>query len=443
MAFHPPTPHRKSLSFPTLRIAYKELLSSLRDRQTVQNSIILPIVMYPVMFWVILQGFLVVKGHQEQTQVDIGLVGETSQVARVQEDLQGLLPQGTGAEPVFQSVQWATDPAIQSDEDIRAWLTPISLASESGEGDAKKPDAVLAVGSGPDGGSTLYIHSTRSHSELASERAAKWVGQLRAQYREQAARQAGVEPAALDPLDVTPLAVTTKQDKGAFMLSLILPMMIVIMAVMGAFFPAVDLTAGEKERGTSETTLLLPIPRAKVLTGKILACTALAFLATTLNLTSMGLAARHLLGSLGPKVPVEIQFPFMAVLYSLPLILLFCFFVSASLTALAGLTKTFKEGQAMLGPAQAVFMLPAIIGIMPGLELNETWALVPVVNVVLAIRSILVMDSLPLPYLITALSLLASAWLAVQLCIRILSLEALAFAGSSMSLKQLLRRKAR
>jgi ABC-type Na+ efflux pump permease subunit len=239
------------------------------------------------------------------------------------------------------------------------------------------------------------------------------------------------------------LAVTTKQDKGAFMLSLILPMMIVIMAVMGAFFPAVDLTAGEKERGTSETTLLLPIPRAKVLTGKILACTALAFLATTLNLTSMGLAARHLLGSLGPKVPVEIQFPFMAVLYSLPLILLFCFFVSASLTALAGLTKTFKEGQAMLGPAQAVFMLPAIIGIMPGLELNETWALVPVVNVVLAIRSILVMDSLPLPYLITALSLLASAWLAVQLCIRILSLEALAFAGSSMSLKQLLRRKAR
>ncbi|MCA9001237.1 MAG: ABC transporter permease [Planctomycetes bacterium] len=443
MSSHPPTPTRKGLSFPTLHIAKKELLSSLRDRQTVQNSIVLPIVMYPMLFWVLLQGFLVVQGHKEHTEVEIGIVGESQRVEMVKQDLDGLLSASRDPEDSFRSVHFQTNENIRDDGAIRDWLTPVSLAEESGDGDQDKPDAVLAMGTGEDGSSTLYVHSTRSHSELASERAAQLVGQLRTRYREDAARQAGVEPAALDPLDVKPLAVTTNRDKGAFMLSMILPMMIVIMAVMGAFFPAVDLTAGEKERGTSETTLLLPIPRAKVLTGKILACTALAFVATTLNLTSMGLAARHLLGALGQKVPVEIHFPFKAVLFSLPLILLFCFFVSATLTALAGLTKSFKEGQAMLGPAQAVFILPAIIGVMPGLELNEVWALVPVVNVILAMRAILVMESLPLPYAICALSLLASAWIAVRLCIRILSMEALAFAGSSMSFKNLLRRKAR
>ncbi|MEZ6021546.1 MAG: ABC transporter permease subunit [Planctomycetota bacterium] len=150
------------------------------------------------------------------------------------------------------------------------------------------------------------------------------------------------------------------------MLSLFLPMMIVFMSVMGAFFPAVDSTAGEKERGTAETTLLIPIPRSRVLLGKILATTTLG--TTLLNLISMGLAARHLLMTLGPSVPIDIQFPFLALLYSLPLILLFCFFVSAVLTALAGLTKSFKEGQAMLGPAQLVFILPAVIGVMLGLE---------------------------------------------------------------------------
>ncbi len=443
MASHPPPPKTSGPSFPTLHIARKELVSSLRDRQTVQNSIVLPIVMYPLLFWVILQGFLVVKGHQEQTQVDIGLVGDPARVAQVQADMAALLPAGTEEEPIFQNVKLITNPEIQGDEAIREWLTPLPQGVDAQDPDEVKPDAVLLLHGGEEGQSTLYTHSTRSHSELANERTENLVRTLVGQYRNQAAEGAGLDPRALDPLDVSPRAVTTRRDKGALMLSMILPMMIVIMAVMGAFFPAVDLTAGEKERGTSETTLLLPIPRAKVLTGKILACTALAFVATTLNLTSMGLAARHILASLGPNVPFEIQFPFKAVLFSLPLILLFCFFVSATLTALAGLTKTFKEGQAMLGPAQMVFMLPAIIGVMPGLQLNEIWSLVPVVNVVLAIRSILVMESLPIPYALTALTLLASAWIAVRLCVRILSMEALAFAGSSMSLKHLFSRKAR
>ncbi len=437
----PPPPPR--LSFPTLHIARKELVSSLRDRQTVQNSIVLPIVMYPLLFWIILQGFLVVKGHQEQTKVEIALVGDATRVEQVERDMRALLPESSEEMAVFQGVSLVTDSAIQSDEDIRAWLTPAAPGEEVSDEEEDKPDAVLLLEAGEQGKSTLYVHSTRSHSELAGDRTDNLMRTLVANYRKQAADAAGLAPGALDPLDVSPRAVTTRKDKGALVLSMLLPMMIVIMAVMGAFFPAVDLTAGEKERGTSETTLLLPIPRAKVLTGKILACTLLAFVATTLNLTSMGLAARHLLASLGPNVPVEIQFPFKAVLFSLPLILLFCFFVSATLTALAGLTKSFKEGQAMLGPAQMFFMLPAIIGVMPGMQLNELWAMVPVVNVVLAIRAIMVMDSLPIPYAITAVSLLASAWIAVHLCVRILSQEALAFAGSSMSLKHLFSRKAK
>ncbi len=442
MASSPPSQPQKRLSFPTLHIARKELVSSLRDRQTVQNSIVLPIVMYPLVFWVILQGFLVVKGHQEQTKVKIALVGDPIRVEQVQRDMQALLPKGTDEAPAFQAISLITDSGIQSDEDIREWLTPVAQGEKVADDEEHKPDAVLLLGSGTDGKTILYVHSTRSHSELAGERTQNLVSSLIASYRKQAAEAAGLEPGAMDPLDISSRAVTTRKDKGALMLSMLLPMMIVVMAVMGAFFPAVDLTAGEKERGTSETTLLLPVPRAKVLTGKIFACTLLAFIATMLNLTSMGLAARHLLATLGPSLPIEIQFPFKAILFSLPLILLFCFFVSATLTALAGLTKSFKEGQAMLGPAQMFFILPAIIGVMPGMQLNEIWALVPVVNVILAIRSIMVMDSLPIPYLITALSLLASAWIAVRLCVRILSQEALAFAGSSMSLKHLLRRKA-
>ncbi len=70
------------------QVTVQELRSSLRDRQTVMNSVVLPIVMYPIMFWLILQGFLVVQGHKERTQVEVTLVGSPEQVALVKQEFE-------------------------------------------------------------------------------------------------------------------------------------------------------------------------------------------------------------------------------------------------------------------------------------------------------------------------------------------------------------------
>ncbi|MEZ6006062.1 MAG: ABC transporter permease [Planctomycetota bacterium] len=409
-------------------VALQELQSSLRDRQTVLNAVVLPIVLYPVLFWLIVQGFLVVQGHKERTAVQVWLAGAAEQLAQVEPKL----VEGTDLPTEY----IAKGPMELDEHELRALLMPPTGAAP----DPDRPEAVLVLPPDSDSDSALYIASTRSDSELAASRVQSDLTDLQQTLRQEAAAARGLSGEDLVPLRIENHTVTTSRDQGAFVLSLFLPMMIVFMSVMGAFFPAVDSTAGEKERGTAETTLLIPIPRSRVLLGKILATTTLAFLATLLNLISMGLAARHLLMTLGPSVPIDIQFPFLALLYSLPLILLFCFFVSAVLTALAGLTKSFKEGQAMLGPAQLVFILPAVIGVMPGLELTPLTALIPVVNVVLAVRAILIMQWLPLAYAITAGVLLAAAWIAVRLCVRLLSLEALAFAGTSMSLKDLFLR---
>ena len=382
-----------------------------------------------------MQGALVVQGHKERTEVDVALVGSPDLVEQVRTEWEALDEEQPSA--VTLRTDWHPDGDAET---LAAALRALSEREPNSE-EPDGPDAVLLLPApGSEAGPQLFLESTRSHSELAGERVDRITGRMQRILRERAAEAKGLRPEDLDPIDITSHTVTAQRDQGAFVLSMILPMMIVFMAVMGAFFPAVDSTAGEKERGTAETTLLLPLPREHVLLGKILSTTTLALLATLLNLTFMGLAARHLLSTLGAVVPFEIEFPFLALLYSLPLIALFCFFVSAVLTALAGLTKSFKEGQAMLGPAQMAFILPAIIGVMPGLKLSIVWALVPVVNVVLAVRAILVMEWLPIPYLTTALVLCVSAWLAVRLCVRLLSLEALAFAGSSMSLRDLFRR---
>jgi ABC-type Na+ efflux pump permease subunit len=98
-------------------------------------------------------------------------------------------------------------------------------------------------------------------------------------------------------------------------------------------------------------------------------------------------------------------------------------FVSAVLTSVAATARTFKEGQALLGPVQMVFLFPAMAGAIPGLELSVPLAFVPVVNVVLSFRAMLKGQWLPLEYSLTALTLLVLAAVSVWIALRVLGSE--------------------
>jgi ABC-type Na+ efflux pump permease subunit len=243
--------------------------------------------------------------------------------------------------------------------------------------------------------------------------------------REERARAVGREIDELDPFRIEePKDISAEEHGGAFLLSLILPMLLVVMTVIGAFYPAVDFTAGERERNTAETTLLLPVARLAVHQGKILAVCACAVLATALNLFALALSAGHLVNMLGDEAEIDIKLPLGALLAVVPLALLFAVFVSAVLTSVAATARTFKEGQALLGPVQMIFLFPAMAAAIPGLELTPALSCVPVVNVVLSFRAMLKGQWLPLEYSLTALTLFVVAALSVWIALRVLGSEA-------------------
>lgn len=343
---------RSARGTPTLRatllVARKELVSSLRDRHTTLYAIVVPVVLYPFLFWALLQGSLVLQGAREHAPVDPASVA------------------------------------------VRGAEAPDDVARARGT-DADRPGR------------------ERVERRLA-ERAA--------------AADDRRDPAAVQPLRVEePVDVAAHRGRGAYLLSFLLPLLFVVMTVMGAFHPAVDLTAGERERRTADTTLLLPVPRAAVHQGKILAVCAIAVTATALNLGALGLSAGHLvaLARVGGELDVEI--PLRAFLAMTPLALFFALFVSAVLTGIAARTRTFQEGQSLLGPVQMAFILPAMTGVIPGVELTPALACVPVVNTVFAFRALLQDRAMPLEYAITAVATLAFAALAVWIALRSLSRE--------------------
>jgi sodium transport system permease protein len=418
----------------TLLVALHELRGSFRDQQTVLYAVLVPLFLYPLIFWLLIQGSLVVRGRSERTEVQVGVAYEAGAEQR------GTLVEALSTRPGAQSaamegaelerVEPLQARGTLPEEGARAWLSAAG---------PRVPDAVLWIPAEPGAPAQLFYDSTHRASRLAKERVTARLEPLTQRLREDRARALGKSPLDLVPFEVQEANVAPERDLVAYALSFLLPMLLVVMCVLGAFFPAVDLTAGEKERSTAETTLLLPIPRLAVHQGKILAVCTAAVLATALNLAALGLTAGHLMGMLSESLGVGFSgLPVLALVSVAPLALLFAFFVSAVLTGIASLAGSFKEGQAMLGPVQLLFIVPAMAGAIPGVELSMGLACVPVVNVVLAFRALLQGKMLFAEYAVVALSLCVYALVAVRLAVRLLSREGAPLASATVPLWRVL-----
>jgi ABC-2 type transport system permease protein/sodium transport system permease protein len=169
----------------------------------------------------------------------------------------------------------------------------------------------------------------------------------------------------------------------------LVPLILVLMTITGAVYPAIDLTAGERERGTLEILMAAPVPRLSLLLAKYVAVVAVAMLTALMNLGGMALTVwisdqareRPLFGpdTFSPLLLLEIFL----------LLLLFAAFFSAVLLALTSFARSFKEAQAYLIPLMLLALVPGVMSLVPDLHLDGPLVLVPLLNIVLLARDLL------------------------------------------------------
>lgn len=399
-------------------VAIKETKSAFRDRQTRMYTLLMPLVMYPVMFWVALQAATLMDGLRAARTVTVAVVADEDAARERAVDLRAALTDDA-LDQVEQLLRFETrlerrsdEPDAPLDEELLEELEPRTRVVEAIEG----ADVVVRV---PASGELVLEHDgSRSGSRLARSRVEDALERLVERRRAEAL---GQPVASLVPLDLERRDLAEAADRGAFVLSTMLPLMLIAMATMGAFFPAVDITAGERERKTFETTLLLPVPRTAVFTGQLVSVAIAALAATTMNLVGIILAAGHLLSMLTDDIAVSL--PLSSALMMLPVMVAFALFLAATLTACASFTETFKQGQALLGSVQMVFILPALASTLPGIGLTWGVAVIPVVGPSVTLREILRsggdLSALPLGPLVAGLAVSGLlAVLSVALAVR-------------------------
>tara|TARA_R110002153_G_scaffold13099_1_gene48957 strand:- start:6904 stop:8097 length:1194 start_codon:yes stop_codon:yes gene_type:complete len=201
---------------------------------------------------------------------------------------------------------------------------------------------------------------------------------------------ANQQQALLEPIVLEKINTADNRENWGEKIGGMLPYLLFILCLQGAMFPATDIGAGEKERGTLETLLISPIDRNKIVFGKFF---TIAFAGTmTALITVASMAGWGLVLSQG--MAVKFVADFMGQIGVIDFILIFLMLVpvvaifAAVLLSISIYAKSFKEAQSYMGPLVIFVIIPVILALLPGVELKGGWAWVPLTNVALAMKEL-------------------------------------------------------
>jgi sodium transport system permease protein len=207
-------------------------------------------------------------------------------------------------------------------------------------------------------------------------------------------------PSYTNPFQIKAEDAASESEQGVNVWAKLFPFLLVMMSLTGAFYPAIDLCAGEKERGTMETLLISPASRAEIVLGKFFTVVLASMLSALLNIISMGLTGVQLAREVGaiksadPEQlsaalsPPSLTAAFWMILLLIPLAVFF----SAICLALAVLARSMKEGQYYMTPLYLICLPLIFLTLAPGIELNLFYSLVPVTGVSLLLRALILGD---------------------------------------------------
>jgi ABC-2 type transport system permease protein/sodium transport system permease protein len=406
------------------RLVRKEVSTILRDRRTVFTLVLMPLLLYPLLSIAFHQFLL---AHALDVHPDEGYrLGFRSreEEARVvaQIELGELLLARrfgqTGAAkdrpriPAWKQLSWKYGTFDDLDEAVRTGELDLGV---------RVPAAVMRPSPPPYLCEMLFLKRSVRGQEFKEYIEGCLAAANIAQMSEVMRRHRDFVM-VLDPRS-TPL--DQPEAKQSRSLPVLVPLILILMTITGAVYPAIDLTAGERERGTLEILVAAPIPRLGLLFAKYLSVVTVAVLTAVVNLVAM--TATLLLTPGLQQLVFQAGLPALAVLQVFFLLLLFAGFFSAVLLAVTSFARSFKEAQAYLIPLMLLSLTPGILSLMPAVRLQGPMVVVPLLNIVLLARDLLDGQAVPLTAILVVLTTLIYAAAAIGLAARIFGAEAVLY----------------
>jgi sodium transport system permease protein len=348
----------------------KELIDTIRDRRTLMFMIVIPLLLFPILFKIMfsVQEKQMKKAEQKMLRVAIFDNGNAARLAEI----------------------------LGGKEDLRVVKgVPVDSIQAFISGD--RLDGAFVVGGDFDedisdlepGRIDFYFKST-DDQRIVRNRLKSIIDEYEKEILEARFARLDLDDNVVDGIDLESHNIASVEEQFGKQVGGFLPYVFILFCFMGAMYPAIDLGAGEKERGTLETLLTAPVSRFHILLGKFGVIVLTGLVSAVVSMVGLYVGLRQ-----SKELPPEIFEVIVKILGAdtiltifsllLPLTVFFAgILLSVSLSA-----RSFKEAQSLITPLNIAVIIPAAIGMVPGMTMNPTTALIPVLNVSLATKEII------------------------------------------------------
>lgn len=429
----------------------KELVDILRDRRTLAAMILVPIVLYPLLLLGSVQAVSIQAESLEGEEVVFGVSSQPhaamlhemidadrSALAAAAESASREAP---GSEPPApgKGVDRAMRPFLRDEvphSAIERYRIEVLGSRENLEHAVRQRAIHAGVVFDADhltddirtrNAMTLLADLEEVRSRYAHAQLSDLIERTRVRIEESRLARFGLPPSTVRPFNVCVVNLSSPPS----ILGQVLPLILILMTITGAIYPAIDLTAGERERGTLESLMVCPVPTMDLIVGKFLVVTTVAVMGAALNLASV--SATVYFGGFDKLIATQGGgVPFAQMGLILLCLIPFAVLMSAIMIAVCAFARTFKEAQNYVTPVIIAVLLPGGIAAMPATRLDGIMLVMPVGNMVLLARELLIGASVS-PWHVAMVILSTSLYAAagVGVAARVFGAEAVVFSDAA------------
>ena len=342
-----------------ITIFKKELIDTLRDRRTLLMMVVIPMLLFPVLMAIVFKVQISQSRKAEEKKLRVGVLAYGN------------------AQAFRDSLLSSTEELIQQDS-----LDAVILFGE---------DFDRQVAELEEGKIALYFKSTKDQN-ITRSRLRPLINDFEKRLLSERFEKLNLDRKIVSAVLVEEHDVASIKEKVGKAVGGFLPYIFVIFCFLGGMYPAIDLGAGEKERGTLETLLTTPASRFQILVGKFSVIVLAGIVSAAVSMTGLFVAVMQFKSL---PIPPELLDVVKNILAPGTLALIFSLlfplsiFFAACMLSLSIFARSFKEAQSLITPLNIVIIVPVFIALLPGIELNAKTALIPILNVSLAAKEII------------------------------------------------------
>lgn len=372
-----------------LIIIKKELTELLRDKKTLINSIILPMLMLPILMFGSIKVMDMIQKSNQEKAIKIGLVNAPEAFMKlVKSDTLNQVTNYT------ESIDFKT---LIDDETIQSAIVFPS-------GFKTMVDSVEST--------AVQIYRNGSKDNV-NGRVSRILDEYSAVLTEKRMAELHISSEQLTPFKESYVEIGEQKELIGKKVGGFIPYLFILTMWGGCMLAGIDLVTGEKERKTIETTLSLPISKFKVLFGKTVVASLLGFIPALLNIVGLIVGLKFIDIPDDFKMVINEMLNFQSITLILLLLIPLSLFLSGIIIMLVSGAATFKEAQSKVSPIIMVLLLPLILAMLPGIEFTWATVFIPVLNIGLGVKEIMAGTIDMVQYSAMLISLIAFAVIAI------------------------------